>query len=215
MSCPHCTPRVDPDTGDSLEFCKGYYHDEGKPNGTTHMRMHLVADRDDGEWSTVVLLHDEWLSDFIHGLGEPAEHAGMIVTSFPSPPYCPWCGRKLQVVKWLWRLEAKDPEHGLWYDSNGDMVFDIGKLDCSTKGLPMGYDWRYQQDGKSWWSSCSNKSDLTHWYSKEDAQRLIDAGFVFTRYLATEYHEYENETVFLKESCLKREELSLEEVFDD
>ena len=215
MSCPYCTPRVDPDTGDSLEFCKGYYHGEEKPKGTTYMRMHLVADSDDGEWSMVVLLHDEWLSDFIHGLGEPARNAGVIVTSFPSPPRCPWCGRKLQPVKWLWRLEAKDPEHGLWYDSNGDMVFDIGKLDCSTKGLPMGYDWRYQQDGRNWWSSCSDKFDLTHWYSKEDAQRLIDAGFVFTRYLATEYHEYENETVFRKESCLKREELSLEEVFDE
>ena len=45
-------------------------------------------------------------------------------------------------------------------------------------------------------------------------QRLIDDGFVFTRYLATEYHEYEHETVFLKESCIAREELSLEEVFD-
>lgn len=213
MSCEYCTPMVDEETGESLEFCRGLHFDEQQPKGITHIGLHLVEDKDDGEWSMVILMHDEWLSGYIHSLGEPSKKAGIIVTSIPAPPYCPWCGRKLQAPKWLWRLEASDPEHGLWYDSNGKMVFDIGKFDCSTKDLPMGYDWRYQQDGKSWWSSCSNKEDLTHWYSREDAQKLIDAGFVFTRYLATEYHEYENETVFLKESCLAREELSLEEVF--
>lgn len=214
MSCPYCTPRVDPDTGEDMEFCIGYHDVIRVDDNTTEARLHLVRDKDDGSWSLVMLLADDRLSRYIHSLGEPAKHAGTICTTIEAPPYCPWCGRKLPNPKWLWRLEAKDVEHGLWYNSCGELVFDIGKLDCSTKDLPMGYDWRYQQDGKSWWSSCSDRADLTHWYSKEDAQRLIDAGFVFTRYLATEYHEYEHETVFLKESCIAREELPLEEVFD-
>ena len=113
--------------------------------------------------------------------------------------------------KWLWRLESRDPSNGLWYNSDGEFV--LGVRGCSTESLPMDYDWRYQQDGKSWWSSCTDKADLTHWYSPEDARRLIDDGFVFTRYLATDYHEYEMETVFLKETCLAREEVPLEEVF--
>lgn len=207
MGCPYCLPRIDEDTGESLEFCKELvFVDEERHN--TIIRTCLIQDKDDGTWLRQVLMADEWPErvDVSHF---------PIVVSYPAPPYCPHCGRKLQVAKWLWRLEAVDPKHGLWYDSHGDKVFDIGRFDCSTKDLPMGYDWRYQQDGKSWWSSCSDKADLTHWYSRDDARLLVESGFVFTRYLANEYHEYENETVFLKESCLKREELSIDEVFDE
>ena len=121
--------------------------------------------------------------------------------------------------KWLYRLESKTKDNGLWYDGDGKWCFDkgIGQLDesCKTKTLPMDYDWRYKQDGKDWFSSCSNKEDLLHWYSLEDAKRLIDNGFVFTRYLATDYHEYENETVFLKETCNNREEIDIFELFNN
>lgn len=121
--------------------------------------------------------------------------------------------------KWLYRLESKTKDNGLWYDGDGKWCFDkgIGQLDesCKTKTLPMDYDWRYKQDGKDWFSSCSNKEDLLHWYSLEDAKRLIDNGFVFTRYLATDYHEYENETVFLKETCTNREEIDIFELFNN
>ena len=116
--------------------------------------------------------------------------------------------------KWLYRLESTTPDNGLWYDSDGNLVWGIGKLpDCKTKDLPMDYDWRYRQDGRNWFSSCSRKEDLIHWYSLQDALDLIAHGFVFTRYLATEYVEYELETVFIKESCLKREEIDIEELF--
>ena len=116
--------------------------------------------------------------------------------------------------KWLYRLESTTPDNGLWYDSDGNLVWGIGKLpDCRTKDLPMDYDWRYKQDGRNWFSSCSRKEDLTHWYSLQDALDLITHGFVFTRYLATEYVEYELETVFIKESCLKREEIDIKELF--
>jgi hypothetical protein len=37
---------------------------------------------------------------------------------------------------------------------------------------------------------------------------------VFTRYLATEYVEYPMETVFIKETCLKREEIDFLSLFD-
>lgn len=121
--------------------------------------------------------------------------------------------------KWLYRLESKTKDNGLWYDGDGNWCFDkgIGQLDesCKTKTLPMDYDWRYKQDGKDWFSSCSNKEDLLYWYSLEDAKRLINNGFVFTRYLATDYHEYENETVFLKKTCTNREEIDIFELFNN
>lgn len=117
--------------------------------------------------------------------------------------------------KWLYRLESTDPEKGLWYDSEGKMVWTIGQIECDTKWLPMDYDERYRQDGRMWHSSCTRKADLSHWYSLEAALDLIENhGFVFARYLATEYHEYEFETVFIRKTCLAREEMDIEEVFE-
>lgn len=121
--------------------------------------------------------------------------------------------------KWLYRLEYKDDSCGLWYNGKGGWCFEegIGSLDdsCKTKTLPMDYDERYKQGGRDWFSSCSRKEDLTHWYSKEDANKLISNGFVFTRYLATEFHEYDLETVFIKETCIKREVIDFNELFKD
>lgn len=115
--------------------------------------------------------------------------------------------------KWLYRLEAIEPNNGLWYDASGNYHWGIGITEGMTKYLPMGYDERYKQDGRDWYSSCSNVEDLAHWYSLEDAQLLIKNGFVFTRYLATEYVEYENETVFIKETSLARELLVIKEIW--
>lgn len=119
--------------------------------------------------------------------------------------------------KWLYRLESTDPKKGLWYNANGELVWTIGLIpDCETKNLPMDYDERYRQDGRMWNSSCTNKKDLSHWYTLEAALDLIENhGFTFARYLATEYHEYELETVFIKDTCLAREELDIREVFGE
>ena len=110
----------------------------------------------------------------------------------------------LMKEKWLYRLESKDPSNGLWYNINNEYVW--GCKDCSgeAKNLPMGYDERYHVNGKNWFSSCSTKEDLLHWYSLEDANYLIEHGFVFTRYLAVDYIEYPTkETVFFKRNCIK------------
>lgn len=77
--------------------------------------------------------------------------------------------------KWLYRLESTDPEKGLWYNANGELVWTIGLIpDCETKSLPMDYDERYRQDGRMWHSSCTNKKDLSHWYTLEAALYLIE-----------------------------------------
>jgi len=118
-------------------------------------------------------------------------------------------------AKWLYRLESISPANGLWYNSNNEFCFGIGRLDnCSTKNLPMGYDERYHKDGRNWFSSCSKKEDLLHWYSLENALELIANGFVFARYLATEYIEYDNETTFIKGSALAREEMDIKILFN-
>lgn len=118
--------------------------------------------------------------------------------------------------KWLYRLESKTPDNGLWYNLRNEFVWGINKIEnCSTKNLAMDYDARYHKDGRNWFSSCSKKEDLMHWYSLQNALDLINHGFVFTRYLATEYVEYEFETTFIKDSCLKREEINIEELFNE
>jgi hypothetical protein len=117
--------------------------------------------------------------------------------------------------KWLYRLESISPENGLWYNSKGKYVW--GCKDCSgeAKNLPMDYDKRYHVNDKNWFSSCSNKEDLLHWYSLEDANFLINHGFVFTKYLAVDYIEYPtNETVFLKVTILDRQEININDLFN-
>lgn len=122
---------------------------------------------------------------------------------------------KAENGKWLYRLESENPENGLWYNDYGDYVFGIGEVDnLSSKDLPMGYDERYRQDGKNWFSSCTRKEDLTHWYSMGNAKDLIKLGFHFYKYLATEYVEYDKETVFVKDTALDRLEMPLEEAFN-
>ena len=64
-------------------------------------------------------------------------------------------------------------------------------------------------------ASCSNVEDLLHWYSKEDAEYLLSHGFVFTKYLARDYHEFELETVFLKETAEKREVIDFLSLFKE
>ena len=119
------------------------------------------------------------------------------------------------MAKWLYRLESKSPDNGLWYNTNNELVWGIGKLPgCETKNLPMDYDERYHKDGKNWFSSCSNKEDLSHWYSLQDALDLIAEGFVFTRYLAEDFVEYDLETTFLKETALKREVLYIKDIWE-
>ena len=115
--------------------------------------------------------------------------------------------------KWLYRLESTTPENGLWYNSDNEYVWGCRNVPGDAKNLPMGYDERYHTDGKDWFSSCSNKEDLLHWYSLEDANYLINNGFVFTRYLAKDYIEYQNETVFLKNTALKREVIDINKLF--
>lgn len=120
----------------------------------------------------------------------------------------------MKEAKWLYRLEAVSPENGLWYNRDNKLVWGIGKLpNCQTKDLPMDYDERYHKDGRNWYSSCSRKEDLAHWYSLQDALDLIANGFVFTRYLATEYEEYELETTFIKETALAREVIDIKEIW--
>ena len=110
--------------------------------------------------------------------------------------------------KWLYRLESTDPAKGLWYNTAGEFCWTIGELpDCETKNLPMGYDERYQKDGRCWYSSCSKPEDLSHWFSLDDALTLMEKGFRFMKYLATEYTEYPLETVFIKDTCLDAQEI--------
>lgn len=117
--------------------------------------------------------------------------------------------------KWLYRLESRNPQNGLWYNANNEYVWGCRNCTGEAKNLPMGYDERYHVDGKNWFSSCSTKEDLLHWYSLEDANYLINQDFVFTRYLATDYIEYPTkETVFLKETALAREEIDINSLFN-
>lgn len=129
--------------------------------------------------------------------------------------YLDWLQGYEDMSKWIYRLESTKPNLGLWYNARGQWCLGdgLGSIPgCKTKDLPMGYDWRYKQAGRDWFSGCSRLEDLRHWYSRKDAEKLLEKGFVFTRYLATEYYEYPQETVFIKHTSLAREVLDINNV---
>lgn len=134
-----------------------------------------------------------------------------------SQRFIDWLKGYPDTAKWVYRLESTKPDAGLWYDSQGKWCLETKGLGtvagCKTVSLPMGYDERYKKGRRDWFSSCSRLEDLTHWYSKEDAAELLKRGFVFTRYLATEFYEYPMETTFIKHTCLKREVLSISDIW--
>lgn len=120
------------------------------------------------------------------------------------------------MTKWVYRLEADNPELGLWYDANGNYIELVKEIPgCVSAHLPMGYDERYQKDGRSWFSSTSNLEHMPHWFTRENAEHLIQRGFKFFRYLATEYVEYDVETTFIRDSALAREEMTLEQIYGE
>lgn len=120
------------------------------------------------------------------------------------------------IPKWLYRLESLTDTNGLWYNNNDEFVLGLKDVpNCKTKDLPMEYDERYKQDNKDWHSACEFTEDLTHWFSPENAQWLTNNGFVFTKYLAVDYKHYKNETIFLKETAIRRITISVEEVFPE
>lgn len=174
----------------------------------------------------------------------PSKVFDIVLDAFPKPPckytdvaniihnptlekwrvlnqrYLDWLQGYEDTAKWVYRLESTKPDAGLWYDSKGNWCLETKGLgclpECQTKFLPMGYDERYKKGGRSWFSSCSRLEDLSHWYSYRDAKKLIDEkGFVFTRYLATEYYEYPMETTFIRHTSLVREVLDILDVFPE
>ena len=179
----------------------------------------VLADRDREALETILpeLKKDknESIKEAIMGALEKYYFSNTVFNGYSKKEMISWIKKQIP-PKWLYRLEYKDGTCGLWYNGEGKWCFEqgIGSLvGCKTKDLPMDHDERYKQEGRDWFSSCSRKEDLMHWYSLKDAEELIKKGFVFTRYVATEYHEYENETVFIKESSLVREEIDIFELF--
>ena len=118
--------------------------------------------------------------------------------------------------RWFYRIEAISPDKGLWYNDHTDWVFDEGialTKNSSSIELPMDYDPRYRKDGRLWHSACEDKEKMKYWFDPVDAHYLLSNGYRLYRYLATEYHIYENEVCFIKATALKRIPLAPEVVF--
>lgn len=81
MSCPYCTPYVNED-GIASDFCKGVFYTSEGGGHKVDVRIEPWVDADTGERGMTILLAEQF--------------AGGIVTSIPSPPYCPWCGERLK-----------------------------------------------------------------------------------------------------------------------
>ena len=109
---------------------------------------------------------------------------------------------------WLYRFEHTDPKKGAWYDLNGNY--------CCTNPLLKQIDMPYEPDIYKgvYRSACKSGKDLAYWIPLEAARQMQNEGYIFTRYLSDDYFERSHgEVCFNKKTYLKKEVVSIEEVY--
>ena len=109
----------------------------------------------------------------------------------------------------LYRFDNLDPLKGVRYNSDW-------KFNCTVEELqphPMPYEpdvykWVYRSAVKSW-------EDMTHWVTKDVAEKLVANWYVFCRYLSDDYFYRDYwEICFNKTNYYKKENLELGEFYD-
>lgn len=123
--------------------------------------------------------------------------------------------QQLQPVTVLYRIERLETEHGMWYTGEGKYdPFIFTLTEGKSRHLPMGYDERYGKDGFRWRSACADKELLKTWFSKKDAEELMEAGYSMYRLESTQYVHEEFQTIFTREGLVGRTQIPLWEVWD-
>ena len=115
----------------------------------------------------------------------------------------------------IYRIEHLETEHGMWYTSEGKLEpFIFTLTEGKSRDLPMEWDERYGKDGFRWYSGCGVRELMKHWFSKKDAEELLESGYSMYRLESTQYVHEEFQTVFTREGIVNRTEIPLWEVWD-
>jgi hypothetical protein len=119
-------------------------------------------------------------------------------------------------TKTLYRI-ANTKGHGMWYNEKGEPDGAIFRLcpDAKAVQIPMGYKSIHSDFGKQWYSAGDSIEMMQYWFTRYDAERLIDGGFKLFKIESTEYRVLENEILFTQEGVTNIEEIPIDEVWEE
>lgn len=111
---------------------------------------------------------------------------------------------------WVYRFEHTDPTKGAWYNINGNF--------CCTHPVLKKLDMPYEPDVYQgiYRSACKNGEDLKYWIPRDAAEDMLAQGYIATKYLTDDYFERAHgEICFNKNNYLKKEVVTLQEIYDE
>lgn len=114
----------------------------------------------------------------------------------------------------IFRIENPDTNNGMWYDGEGNYSPFIETLsDGKSASLPMGWEARYGQGGRRWFSGCHSVELMRHWFSDQDARELLEAGYGLYKFESDEFIVEEFQVIFTREGIVSTEEISLADIW--
>jgi hypothetical protein len=115
----------------------------------------------------------------------------------------------------LYRI-ATPKGHGMWYNENGEPDGAIFRLcpDAKAVDVPMGYKSIHYDFGKLWYSAGDSIPMMKYWFTRYDAQRLVDGGFKIFEIESAEYRKLEHEILFTKEGVTSIKEISIDDIWE-
>lgn len=118
-------------------------------------------------------------------------------------------------TKTVYRIENPKHMHGMWYDNKGEFDPIINELcpNALAKDFPMPYDEKHKKDGKEWYSAGKSIENMNEWFTREDAENLVNNGFELFEFEITEWQELEMEILFTREGVVDKKTIPIETVW--
>lgn len=120
--------------------------------------------------------------------------------------------------KKVFRIEKPTEQAGMWYDKNGIIRNKIHIMcpDGIAKDLPMPFNADlHRKDGLIWFSSGKSIKNMNEWFSKSDAENLINNGFKLFEFEVSIFQELKMEILFCREGVIKQKEIQLKSIWNN
>ena len=119
-------------------------------------------------------------------------------------------------AKTVYRIENVEHMHGMWYDASGTFDPIIQGLcpNSLAKDLPMDYNPKHKMNKKDWYSAGKSVENMNYWFSRQDAETLLNNGFKLYKFVVTEFYEMEMECLFTREGVIEQTEIDIDEVWN-
>lgn len=116
----------------------------------------------------------------------------------------------------IYRIEIPHANRGMWYNENGELDKEINRLcpDSIAGNIPMPYNPKHRKDGRVWNSAGKSIENMNQWFSREDAETLVNNGFKLYEFVVTEWQELEMEILFTREGVIKQTEIPIDDVWE-